>query len=129
MKRLEWKNDQLVEGGAPLTDALLIDNDADLAAHPVALEGVDAVALVFPKLRDGRAFTQARILRRQGFTGDICARGTLFRDQVLFALRCGFTSFELDKDYDVDGLLQSIRVYPAFYQRAIIGGPVWEARK
>jgi uncharacterized protein (DUF934 family) len=50
----------------------------------VALEGVDRVVLNFPKFTDGRAFSQARLLRRRrGFTGDIRATGDVLIDQLV----------------------------------------------
>ena len=60
-----------------------------------ALEGrldqVDLVAHAFPKFRDGRAFTSARLLReRLGFTGEVRAVGDVLRDQAGFMVRCGF---------------------------------------
>ena len=58
------------------------------------LSGVDLVALAFPKFRDGRPFTAARLLRtRLGFTGEIRAVGDVLRDQAGFMVRCGFDAF------------------------------------
>ena len=53
------------------------------------------VALEFPKFNDGRAFSQARILReRYGYRGEIRATGKVVRDLLLFMHRCGFDAFE-----------------------------------
>lgn len=58
------------------------------------LSGVDLVALAFPKFRDGRPFTAARLLRtRLGFRGEIRAVGDVLRDQAGFMVRCGFDAF------------------------------------
>lgn len=58
------------------------------------LSGVALVALAFPKFRDGRPFTAARLLRtRLGFTGEIRAVGDVLRDQAGFMVRCGFDAF------------------------------------
>jgi uncharacterized protein (DUF934 family) len=58
------------------------------------LSGVDLIALVFPKFRDGRPFTAARLLRtRLGFSGEIRAVGDVLRDQAGFMVRCGFDAF------------------------------------
>lgn len=52
------------------------------------------VAPVFPKFRDGRAFTTARLLReRFGFKGEVRAVGDVIREQAGFMVRCGFDSF------------------------------------
>src|SRR6185437_16320988 len=51
------------------------------------------IALVFPKFRDGRAYSQARIVReRYGFRGELRATGDVLRDQFLFLIRAGFDS-------------------------------------
>ncbi len=50
-----------------------------------------AIALVFPGFRDGRAYSQARLLRgRMGYRGELRATGGVLQDQVAFMLRCGF---------------------------------------
>ena len=63
------------------------------------------VALVFPKFQDGRAYSQARILReRFGYRGEMRATGQVLRDQFVFMLRAGFDAFEVKKDADAEGL-------------------------
>ena len=67
---------------------------------PAALgEDVSRLALVmleFPKFRDGRAFSWARMLRtRLGFTGEIRATGDFLYDQLAFMARVGIDAFEL----------------------------------
>ena len=58
------------------------------------LEGVSTVAVEFPKFRDGRGFTAARLLRtRLGFRGEVRAVGDVLRDQAGFMVRCGFDAF------------------------------------
>jgi uncharacterized protein (DUF934 family) len=64
------------------------------------LRRFDLVALDFPKFTDGRAYSQARLLRsRWNFAGEIRATGQVLRDQLAFMRRCGFDAFEIaDKD-------------------------------
>src|SRR5712671_4986963 len=65
---------------------------AELAPH---LEALALVALVFPTFRDGRAYSQARLLRETyGFRGELRATGDVLRDQFVFMLRAGFSAFE-----------------------------------
>jgi uncharacterized protein (DUF934 family) len=60
------------------------------------LERLQLVALVFPKLADGRAFSAAAILRRHyGFAGEIRAVGEVLVDQYPFMRRVGFDAFEV----------------------------------
>jgi hypothetical protein len=45
--------------------------------------------LDFPKYTDGRAYSQARLLReRLGYRGELRATGNVLRDQLLFMRRC-----------------------------------------
>ncbi|MEK0433475.1 MAG: hypothetical protein RL700_1682, partial [Pseudomonadota bacterium] len=58
----------------PHQDTLTLANDADPMQQ--ALEGIQTIVLQFPKFTDGRAFSQALMLRRRcGFEGDIRAVG------------------------------------------------------
>ncbi len=51
------------------------------------------IAVAFPAFNDGRAFSQASLLReRLGFAGEIRAVGDVLIDQVAFMLRCGIDS-------------------------------------
>ena len=76
-----------------------------------------AVALVFPSFRDGRAYSQARLLReRHGFDGELRATGQVLRDQFVFMLRAGFDSFEVKKQADAEAFAQTVKRYSVFYQ-------------
>ena len=78
---------------------------------------VPAPPLVFPSFRDGRAYSQARLLReRHGFEGELRATGQVLRDQFLFMLRAGFDAFEVIKDADAEAFAQASRRYSVFYQ-------------
>jgi uncharacterized protein (DUF934 family) len=78
---------------------------------------VALVALVFPSFRDGRGYSQARILReRYTFAGELRATGQVLRDQFLFMLRAGFDSFEVSKDADAAAFIESIGTFDVFYQ-------------
>ena len=83
------------------------------------LDRVALVALEFPKFNDGRAFSQARILRqRYGYKGEIRATGRVLRDQLLFMHRSGFDSFEVGDDITPEILARSLRTFSAAYQPA-----------
>jgi len=75
------------------------------------------VALVFPTFRDGRAYSQARLLReRYGYKGEMRATGQVLRDQFVFMLRAGFDAFEVVKPADAEAFLATARRYTVFYQ-------------
>jgi uncharacterized protein (DUF934 family) len=81
------------------------------------LDRLAVIALVFPSFRDGRAYTQARLLReRHGFDGELRATGQVLRDQFVFMLRAGFDAFEVKKQADAEAFDESIRRYSVFYQ-------------
>ncbi|MFM8376223.1 MAG: DUF934 domain-containing protein [Phenylobacterium sp.] len=85
------------EGGAAGRTGRLgvrVQPEDDVEALEGRLEGVSLVAVEFPKFRDGRGFTAARLLRaRLGFAGEIRAIGDVLRDQAGFMVRCGFDAF------------------------------------
>jgi uncharacterized protein (DUF934 family) len=75
------------------------------------------VALVFPTFRDGRAYTQARLLReRHGFKGELRATGQVLRDQFVFMLRAGFDAFDVKKESDAEAFAATVKRYSVFYQ-------------
>jgi uncharacterized protein (DUF934 family) len=75
------------------------------------------VALVFPSFRDGRAYSQARLLReRYGYKGEMRATGQVLRDQFVFMLRAGFDAFEVVKQADAEAFLATAQRYTVFYQ-------------
>jgi uncharacterized protein (DUF934 family) len=77
------------------------------------------IVLEFPGMNDGRAFSQARILREQmGFDGEIRATGDVLRDQLYYMKRCGFDSFELRADQDIDGAIAALSEITVTYQAA-----------
>ncbi len=81
------------------------------------LDRLAAVALVFPSFRDGRAYSQARLLReRHGYDGELRATGQVLRDQFVFMSRAGFDAFEVKKDADADAFAETMKRYSVFYQ-------------
>ncbi|MGJ4926916.1 DUF934 domain-containing protein [Bradyrhizobium sp. HKCCYLS2038] len=88
----------------------------DLVPH---LDRLALVALVFPSFRDGRAYTQARLLReRYGYRGELRATGQVLRDQFVFMLRAGFDTFDVKKQADAEAFGETVKRYSVFYQPA-----------
>ena len=107
----------LQAGDVPPDDArvLAVANDADVLE--LALDGVDRIELDFPKFTDGRAFSQAYLLRRRRkFAGDIRATGDVLIDQLLQMQRSGFTSAVLKEGKDPADAERQFARYPEFYQ-------------
>ncbi|MCK1713202.1 MULTISPECIES: DUF934 domain-containing protein [unclassified Bradyrhizobium] len=92
-------------------------NNRDISELAPHLGKLAAVALVFPTFRDGRAYSQARLLReRYNYRGELRATGQVLRDQFVFMLRAGFDSFEVKKQADAEGFMQTAKRYSVFYQ-------------
>jgi uncharacterized protein (DUF934 family) len=74
-----------------------LPNDREVAEIADDLPRLDAVVLEFPAFKDGRAYSQARLLRqRHGYRGEIRASGEVLQDQAIFLVRCGFDAFQVD---------------------------------
>jgi uncharacterized protein (DUF934 family) len=92
-------------------------NNRDVDDLVPYLDRLAMVALVFPTFRDGRAYSQARLLReRYGFKGELRATGQVLRDQFVFMLRAGFDAFEVRKDADAEAFTNTAKRYSVFYQ-------------
>ena len=107
----------LKEGHVAADDlnVLQIPNDADPLEFDLA--GVQRIELHFPKHTDGRAFSQAQLLRRRGkFAGDIRATGAVLVDWLVHMQRSGFTSAVLRADQSFESAQRQFDRYPEFYQ-------------
>ncbi|AMO21584.1 DUF934 domain-containing protein [Ramlibacter solisilvae] len=94
---------------------LQLANDAD--PLEVSLEGIARVELNFPKFTDGRAFSQAWLLRRRlRFAGDIRATGDVLIDQLVQMQRSGFSSAVLKEGKDPADAKRQFDRYPQYYQ-------------
>ena len=92
-------------------------NNRDVDDLVPYLDRLAVIALVFPTFRDGRAYSQARLLReRHGFKGELRATGQVLRDQFVFMLRAGFDAFEVKKESDADAFAETVKRYSVFYQ-------------
>ena len=88
------------------------------------------IVLHFPKFTDGRAYSQARLLRgRMGYCGELRATGNVLRDQLPFLLRCGFDSFDSDQSGFGEALSKARSVFSVVYQPAEDDRlPAWQLR-
>jgi len=109
--------------------AVRLEPDDDARALIPHLDRLTLVEVAFPKFRDGRGYSSARILREAGYTGELRAQGDVLVDQIVFMKRCGFDSFVPDaplNQADVDAALSR---YDHVYQGAADAAvPVWKLR-
>ena len=98
---------------------LVIPNDSNPLESN--LNGIKRIDLYFPKFTDGRAFTQAVMLRkRAGFTGEIRATGDVLVDQLQQMARSGFDVAELRADQDLAAGQRQLDRYNEFYQADVV---------
>jgi uncharacterized protein (DUF934 family) len=73
-----------------------LKSDQSPAALGEDVSRLSLIVLEFPKFRDGRAFSWARMLRtRLGYAGEIRATGDFLYDQLAFMTRVGIDAFEV----------------------------------
>jgi uncharacterized protein (DUF934 family) len=112
---------EVLAGGTD-SDAVLLgpaDEIERLAPHLAQLK---LIVVDFPKIGEGRGFSQARLLRqRLGYQGELRARGALKRDQLFFLARCGFDSFQLEPAEDLQAALVAFDTFTFAYQDGIDG--------
>lgn len=99
----------------PAEQRLVLANTQD--PREADLSGITVIELQFPKFTDGRAFSQAFLLRRRlGFTGTLRATGDVLIDQLLQMQRSGFTQAVLRADQNLAHGQALLAQFPAFYQ-------------
>lgn len=118
-----WQAHQCQLAGRPGVGVWL-DSHENVDELAENLNGIQAIALNFPKFTDGRAYSTAALLRsRYGFKGEIRAIGDVLRDQFFFMQRCGFDAIQPKADRYSDAqladALASLKDFSAPYQAAI----------
>jgi uncharacterized protein (DUF934 family) len=105
------------EEPVPQGPMLVLDNTEDVTKLGPRLDGIELIVLQFPKFTDGRAYTQARLLReRLGYTGELRAAGQVYIDQIPFMLRCGFDSFASAQKGFAEAVAKARSLFSVVYQ-------------
>ncbi|MBV8249821.1 MAG: DUF934 domain-containing protein [Comamonas sp.] len=103
--------------GPAENDASVLVLANDVNALEVSLDGIRQVDLFFPNFTDGRAFSQAYLLRRRrGFAGDIRATGDVLIDQLVQMQRTGFSSAVLREGVDSADAKRQFERFGGYYQ-------------
>ena len=109
--------------------AVRVEPGDDVRALIPHLGQLRLVEIAFPKFRDGRGYSSARILREAGFGGEIRAAGDVLVDQIEFMRRAGFDAFAPVQPFDPAVVTATFERYPYVYQKAADGAvPVWALR-
>jgi uncharacterized protein (DUF934 family) len=99
---------------------LLLEGDHNLQEQHESLSSFALIAIRFPGFMDGRGFSVGRLLReRYEFTGELRATGSVIRDQLCYLQRCGFSSFDLDTDINIEAALESLSDFSEGYQISV----------
>jgi len=120
----QWQanRDELLARREPLGLKLRSDQMPDAIAND--LEHFDVIALEFPKFRDGRAYSYARLLReRHGYAKELRAVGEVLLEQLHFMLRCGFDAFEIRDPDPLAAYRAAAADYTVWYQPTGDGRP------
>ncbi|MEN9289915.1 MAG: hypothetical protein RL317_1538, partial [Pseudomonadota bacterium] len=136
MAELRFRDDEALEQPAVTLDGFLsqsnatavrLEPDEDARLLIPHLDRLALVEVAFPKFRDGRGYSSARILREAGYTGELRAAGDVLVDQIAFLRRCGFDSFLPDAPLDPEVVDASLNRYGHAYQAAADAAvPVWK---
>lgn len=97
-----------------------LPNTTDIEQCWPQIQGCSLIALEFPTFPDGRAYSQARILRGHfRYTGEIRATGAaVVLDQLQSMQRCGINAFELRADQDAAACASALAQPLLAYQTA-----------
>ena len=135
---LRFRDDTPADEPAVTLDAFLGQSNAasvrieagdDVRQLLPALDRVRLVEIDFPRFRDGRGYSAARILREAGYAGELKAVGDVLVDQLLFMRRCGFDSFAPEQPLDDQAVERALDRYAFVYQTAADAAtPVWKLR-
>ena len=135
---LRFRDDEQHEEPAVTLDAFLgqtnatavrLESDEDARKLIPHLGQLALIEVAFPKFRDGRGYSSARILREAGYQGELRAQGDVLVDQIPLMRRCGFDAFAPETAIDEEVLQRSLDRYDDVYQKAADGRvPVWALR-
>ncbi len=115
MKIITAPEHQIVESPAVLS----VTNDID--PRTLDLQGVTRIDLTFPKFTDGRAYSQAFLLRRRlGFKGELRATGDVLIDQLVQMQRTGFDVAVMREGVDASAAQRQFERFAGFYQGSAV---------
>ena len=118
--RFQRDREILLARNAPLGVRLKSEESPEALGED--LHRLSVVVLEFPKFRDGRAFSWARMLRtRLSFTGEIRATGHFLYDQLAFMHRVGIDAFEVPENITLEEYHRALGEMTDVYQPSADG--------
>ena len=99
-----------------------VTNTTDVDELSGDLDRFALISLQFPRWTDGRAYSQAYLLRRRlGFTGELRATGEILIDMLPQLERCGFDAVELRSEQDEAAADRALSFFHQHYQGDALG--------
>ena len=96
--------------------AVCLEPDEPPAPLLQHLSDIELIVINFTSFMDGRGFSYARELRDRGYTGELRASGNYMVDQLHYLQRCGFDSFQVADDVNMDNALAQFGLFDQHYQ-------------
>jgi len=126
-----WQAERDTLAGAHQAVGVLVPNTEDIEAAYPHIADRPLIALQFPAFTDGRALSQAVVLRKRlGFRGELRAVGDVIRDLVFWLGRCGFDSIVPRRDQSPEACRAALTEITVAYQSAADAHtPVWIRRR
>ncbi len=90
--------------------------DSNFTELSKKLSGLKLIVIEFPALADGRVFSFAKLLRRDGYQGEIRAIGNFVTDQMYYLQRVGVDSFEIPDNVSVQCVQDTLNRFSVGYQ-------------
>lgn len=96
--------------------ALYLTVDASPETNDFPLDQLDAIFIEFAGFNDGRGYSFAALLRRQGFQGELRATGDVFKDVLNYMKRSGFDTFVIKEGKDIQEAAAGLNDFRNPYQ-------------
>ena len=115
-----WERDRDALRARQSPFGIRLPNVVDVESLEASVLDADLLVLEFPSFGDGRAYSQARLLRdSRGYRGELRATGAaVVRDQLQGMARCGIDRFELRADQSLELCREALREFSIAYQPA-----------
>jgi len=118
LTRFRKDRDALLARNAPIGVRLMADESPEQLGDDV--HRLSVVVIEFPKFRDGRGFSWARMLRtRLNFKGEVRVAGDFLYDQISYLVRTGFNAFETN--FTLEDFTRALSEMSAVYQPSADG--------
>jgi uncharacterized protein (DUF934 family) len=106
---------------------VILKNTDDVEGLEADLPRLALVVLEFPKWVDGRAYSQARLLRaRYRYTGEVRATGDVLVDMMPLLQRCGVDAVVMRHDQSLEAAQRALGFFGGHYQGDVAERPLFQ---